>query len=89
MADKQTQLKRIGGAPGSGVGAATGLGTYDIVVPEFPKLPMKLTEDSVAEFNSGMERWRSALQAQLPVPWRVTPSDSALSTGPSGGSTTQ
>lgn len=65
---KATLIKRLASTPGKGLGANTGLGSADIVVPEFPKLPQKLTEQSVREFSEAVDRWRSGLQAQFPVP---------------------
>lgn len=65
---KATLIKRLASTSGKGVGANTGLGSADIVVPEFPRLPQKLTEQSVREFSESVDRWRSGLQAQFPVP---------------------
>jgi hypothetical protein len=65
---KATLIKRLASTPGKGLGANTGLGTADIVVPEFPKLPQRLTEQSVREFSDAVDRWRTNLQAQFPVP---------------------
>jgi hypothetical protein len=65
---KATLIKRLASTPGKGLGANTGLGSADIVVPEFPKLPQRLTEQSVREFAESVDRWRSGLQAQFPVP---------------------
>lgn len=75
---KATLIKRLASTPGRGLGANTGLGTADIVVPEFPKLPQRLTEQSVREFSEAVDRWRTNLQAQFPVPTQqaeVTPVD--------------
>lgn len=65
---KATLIKRLASTPGKGLGANTGLGSADIVVPEFPKLPQRLTEQSIREFSDAVDRWRSGLQAQFPVP---------------------
>lgn len=65
---KATLIKRLASTPGRGLGANTGLGTADIVVPDFPKLPQRLTEQSVREFSEAVDRWRTNLQAQFPVP---------------------
>ena len=65
---KETLIKRIAGTPGRGTGANTGLGTTDVIVPEFPQLPGRLTEESIRQFKQDMDRWRASLQAQFPVP---------------------
>lgn len=70
--DKATLIKRLSGSPGRGAGANTGLGTSDIVVPQFPELPGRLTEKTIAEFREQMERWRESLQAQFPVPQQTS-----------------
>jgi len=69
---KATLIKRLASTPGKGLGANTGLGSADIVVPEFPRLPQKLTEQSVRDFSEAVDRWRSGLQAQFPVPTAQT-----------------
>lgn len=73
---KATLIKRLASTPGKGVGANAGLGTADIVVPDFPKLPQRLTEQSVREFSEAVDRWRTNLQAQFPVP-TATQTDTA------------
>lgn len=69
---KATLIKRLASTPGKGLGANTGLGSADIVIPEFPTLPQKLTEQSVRDFSQAVDRWRSGLQAQFPVPTTQT-----------------
>lgn len=77
---KDILIRRIAASPGAGVGANTGLGSSDIVIPEFPKLPEKLTESSSREFTEAVDRWRAGFQAQFPVPAsRVTSTDSSSS----------
>jgi hypothetical protein len=75
--DKQTLVRRISGAPGSGVGANAGLGTSDILIPRVPDLPGNLSPDSIASFRNDMERWRQSLQAQLPIPQNTSSSASS------------
>ena len=74
---KETLIKRIAGTPGRGTGANTGLGTTDVIVPEFPQLPGRLTEESIRQFKQDMDRWRAALQAQFPVPQATTATTSS------------
>lgn len=66
--DKRVLVNRLSGSAGKGTGANTGLGTADVIVPEFPKLPSRLTEDSARQFRQEIERWRASLQAQFPIP---------------------
>lgn len=65
---KATLIRRISGTPGKGTGANAGLGTTDVIVPEFPQLPSRLTEETIRQFREEMDRWRAGLQAQFPVP---------------------
>jgi hypothetical protein len=65
---KETRIRRISGAPGKGVGSNTGVGTGDIVVPDFPELPDSVTPESAKEFNGEVSRWKASVQGQLPVP---------------------
>lgn len=65
---KATLIKRLASTPGRGNGANTGLGTADVVIPEFPQLPQKLNDATVREFSESINRWRISLQAQFPVP---------------------
>lgn len=66
--DKKTLLKRLAGSEGKGLGANTGLGTADIVVPKFPELPETLNPPAIRAWNEEVERWRASMQAQFPVP---------------------
>lgn len=66
--EKRVLVNRLSGTAGRGTGANTGLGTADVIVPEFPKLPSRLTEDSARQFRQDIERWRASLQAQFPIP---------------------
>lgn len=66
--DKATRIRRISGAAGRGVGANTGLGTSDVVLPDFPELPEKVSPETSKEFNGKVDRWRENVQGQLPVP---------------------
>lgn len=65
---KATLIKRLASTPGRGTGANTGLGTADVVIPDFPRLPQKLNDATVREFSESINRWRISLQAQFPVP---------------------
>ena len=65
---KAVLINRLASTPGKGLGANTGLGTADIVVPDFPKLPNRLTEQSVKDFADAVDRWRTNFQAQFPIP---------------------
>lgn len=65
---KATLIKRLASTPGRGTGANTGLGTADVVIPDFPQLPQKLNDNTVREFSEAVNRWRISLQAQFPVP---------------------
>lgn len=65
---KSAILKRVSGPPGRGVGVNVAAGTSDVLVPEFPRLPSRLTDDSVRQFGADVDRWRSNLQAQFPIP---------------------
>jgi hypothetical protein len=67
-AQKLEQVRRLGGAPGKGIGANTGLGRSDIVVPEPPPAPRNNSPESLREYDEAWQRWRQSLQAQLPVP---------------------
>lgn len=66
--DKRVLVNRLSGTAGRGTGANTGLGTADVIVPEFPKLPSRLTEESARQFRQEIERWRASLQGQFPIP---------------------
>jgi hypothetical protein len=66
--DKRVLVNRLSGTAGRGTGANTGLGTADVIVPEFPRLPSRLTEDSARQFRQEVERWRTSLQGQFPIP---------------------
>jgi hypothetical protein len=65
---KAVLINRLASTPGKGLGANTGLGTADIVVPNFPQLPNRLTEQSIKEFSEAVDRWRTNFQAQFPIP---------------------
>jgi hypothetical protein len=65
---KATLIKRLASTPGRGNGANTGLGTADVVIPDFPQLPQKLNDATVREFSDAVNRWRISLQAQFPIP---------------------
>jgi hypothetical protein len=66
--DKRTLINRLSGTAGKGAGANTGLGTADVLIPDFPKLPSRLTEDTVRQFRQDVDRWRVNLQGQFPIP---------------------
>ena len=65
---KESLIRRVSGQPGAGIGANTGLGTREVVIPELPSLPSRLSDQSIREFRDAMERWRVGLQAQFPIP---------------------
>lgn len=66
--DKRTLINRLSGTAGKGAGANTGLGTADVLIPEFPKLPSRITEETARQFRQDVERWRVNLQGQFPIP---------------------
>lgn len=66
--DKSVLIGRLSGTAGKGTGANTGLGTADVLVPEFPILPSRITEETARQFRQDVERWRSSFQAQFPIP---------------------
>lgn len=78
---KETLIRRISGTPGKGTGSNTGLGTTDIVIPEFPVIPDKLTRESADAFRDGVRRWRASLQAQFPVPQPTATTATSTNTG--------
>lgn len=65
---KEIMLSRLTEKSSSGIGANTGHGTANIVIPPFPELPTNLTRDNIVKWNKAMELWRSQLQAQMPIP---------------------
>lgn len=66
--DKDTLFRRLAGQPGKGVGARTGLGTANVVIPEFPPLPRAVTPSSADQFRIAVDEWRQQLQSQFPIP---------------------
>ncbi len=66
--DKRTLINRLSGTAGKGAGANTGLGTADVLIPEFPKLPSRITEETARQFRQDVDRWRVNLQGQFPIP---------------------
>jgi len=66
--DKRTLINRLSGTAGKGAGANTGLGTADVLIPEFPTLPSRLTQETVRQFRQDVDRWRVNLQGQFPIP---------------------